>query len=77
MAHQIQTYFNSIKVRLKLNWTSEEEGLKVFQFHKGTIKTDILREGETPYAQFQFHKGTIKTCWRHKLEYYSSEISIP
>ena len=69
--------FNSIKVRLKLNWTSEEEGLKVFQFHKGTIKTDILREGETPYAQFQFHKGTIKTCWRHKLEYYSSEISIP
>ena len=35
-----QTYFNSIKVRLKLNsLLSGVQQQNVFQFHKGTIKT--------------------------------------
>ena len=34
----------------------------IFQFHKGTIKTDLFT-GVLPTPQlFQFHKGTIKTC---------------
>ena len=34
-----QRYFNSIKVRLKLN-SGNETGISIeFQFHKGTIKT--------------------------------------
>ena len=34
---------------------------EIFQFHKGTIKTDILRSIYIRDEKFQFHKGTIKT----------------
>mgnify|MGYP003447855395 FL=1 len=32
-----------------------------FQFHKGTIKTDLSHNDVFSCAPFQFHKGTIKT----------------
>ena len=32
-----------------------------FQFHKGTIKTAVLKVDNLHTAVFQFHKGTIKT----------------
>ena len=34
--------FNSIKVRLKHTWVNPGDTLKLFQFHKGTIKTIYL-----------------------------------
>ena len=34
---------------------------KVFQFHKGTIKTVIEELQASGNLKFQFHKGTIKT----------------
>ena len=33
--------FNSIKVRLKLEYDVKEHGILIFQFHKGTIKTGV------------------------------------
>ena len=35
-----------------------------FQFHKGTIKTDLSHNDVFSCAPFQFHKGTIKTSIR-------------
>ena len=35
---------------------------KLFQFHKGTIKTQTPVTESTFVPLFQFHKGTIKTC---------------
>ena len=35
--------------------------MKVFQFHKGTIKTTIEHLYDVIDRLFQFHKGTIKT----------------
>ena len=32
-----------------------------FQFHKGTIKTDLSHRHMFTAQPFQFHKGTIKT----------------
>ena len=32
-----------------------------FQFHKGTIKTELRLKGYSNLSSFQFHKGTIKT----------------
>ena len=37
----IISYFNSIKVRLKLFATNRSKTITAFQFHKGTIKTPI------------------------------------
>ena len=34
----------------------------LFQFHKGTIKTEVASGIKTQGRTFQFHKGTIKTC---------------
>ena len=33
----------------------------LFQFHKGTIKTQSFAPEDSPVKVFQFHKGTIKT----------------
>ena len=33
----------------------------MFQFHKGTIKTNTLNIAMEGMRKFQFHKGTIKT----------------
>ena len=40
-------YFNSIKVRLKRNPKHTKDDRRLFQFHKGTIKTElkILKDG--------------------------------
>ena len=32
-----------------------------FQFHKGTIRTDLLGTAIAALGRFQFHKGTIRT----------------
>ena len=36
-------------------------GFKIFQFHKGTIKTNYTIICKFIQNKFQFHKGTIKT----------------
>ena len=33
----------------------------IFQFHKGTIRTEYGPTTYRPHYQFQFHKGTIRT----------------
>ena len=32
-----------------------------FQFHKGTIRTNVGQAANANVPQFQFHKGTIRT----------------
>ena len=55
-------HFNSIKVRLKLIYGCTLALGFLFQFHKGTIKTEEgTRYHHVAYV-FQFHKGTIKTA---------------
>ena len=54
--------FNSIKVRLKLEYSNLTNAYKaLFQFHKGTIKTNEDKATFPTFNLFQFHKGTIKT----------------
>ena len=53
--------FNSIKVRLKLKKFIFSLSEKLFQFHKGTIKTLLMIVLVIGVILFQFHKGTIKT----------------
>ena len=55
------SYFNSIKVRLKLKLGTGIVGDVIFQFHKGTIKTVVAETQDSFGLRFQFHKGTIKT----------------
>ena len=54
--------FNSIKVRLKLHYYIAQSFRRLFQFHKGTIKTMRKIGKKERLYQFQFHKGTIKSC---------------
>ena len=57
-------YFNSIKVRLELDVPPLfPVVLNVFQFHKGTIRTNGRIREDRQILQFQFHKGTIRTEW--------------
>ena len=42
-----------------------------FQFHKGTIKTDLSFTSKFTASVFQFHKGTIKTKY-HDVRAVSS-----
>ena len=55
-------HFNSIKVRLK-QWQLDSftTDYLLFQFHKGTIKTNAQVMRLNALLWFQFHKGTIKT----------------
>ena len=53
--------FNSIKVRLKHTLEEFQHYWIKFQFHKGTIKTEIENNVTSGSIVFQFHKGTIKT----------------
>ena len=69
--------FNSIKVRLKLRrlaWQVPQ--IVLFQFHKGTIKTNVIIFRYYLSILFQFHKGTIKTHGRQD-SLYINLISIP
>ena len=54
-------YFNSIKVRLEPILGMHNIISLVFQFHKGTIRTEYGPTTFRPHYQFQFHKGTIRT----------------
>ena len=56
--------FNSIKVRLKLAAGGSLLSGILFQFHKGTIKTQLANVSPQSVGTFQFHKGTIKTSGR-------------
>ena len=58
---QCRLHFNSIKVRLKQLGAAISNAGQVFQFHKGTIKTNLRAIYEQSTSRFQFHKGTIKT----------------
>ena len=53
--------FNSIKVQLKRVYCAKYAVKQVFQFHKGTIKTLMIKRNISRSRKFQFHKGTIKT----------------
>ena len=64
--------FNSIKVRLKQEYEKRKRENRIFQFHKGTIKTSALKNGVFEPLSFQFHKGTIKTT-EHQLEKFNKE----
>ena len=57
-------YFNSIKVRLNQAAYKGEYDVRIFQFHKGTIKTRFPSSSISKLPLFQFHKGTIKTGGR-------------
>ena len=50
--------------------------LMVFQFHKGTIRTDTYYESPEGFAGFQFHKGTIRTEFKAE-NIREGYISIP
>ena len=71
------SYFNSIKVRLKLmDYREYVQALFEFQFHKGTIKTHARSLPARWMHTFQFHKGTIKTALDAKTG-EATPISIP
>ena len=59
--NKIVYHFNSIKVQLRQRRKHLETQKKKFQFHKGTIKTQAIKEANEAAVSFQFHKGTIKT----------------
>ena len=63
--------FNSIKVRLEPEKDNVVSSSLLFQFHKGTIRTEVLTVPQTGVGRFQFHKGTIRTPLnlRHKCPY--------
>ena len=42
-----------------------EPTIAPFQFHKGTIKTQLATKISNLFGEFQFHKGTIKTPGRN------------
>ena len=56
-----RSHFNSIKVQLKPTISCTCLLLCIFQFHKGTIKTEGPSSECHRRSSFQFHKGTIKT----------------
>ena len=68
--------FNSIKVRLKRPKPTDRSSIAKFQFHKGTIKTDLSHRNLFTSYLFQFHKGTIKTL-RPATNRAWTTISIP
>ena len=63
----IYAYFNSIKVQLEQVSTKEFSLNPIFQFHKGTIRTDLSHRHMFTAQVFQFHKGTIRTSQKLML----------
>ena len=68
--------FNSIKVRLELESTVQNHCVRIFQFHKGTIRTHKENTDMEIAIKFQFHKGTIRTSLNEKCSSHK-KISIP
>ena len=73
---KLKRNFNSIKVRLKLGNDAVRLLDMLFQFHKGTIKTQVISIRLVSLHRFQFHKGTIKT-FINCLHSIALTISIP
>ena len=74
----MQTYFNSIKVRLEQSCADAFlTAFDLFQFHKGTIRTASQRLFKVFKGLFQFHKGTIRTYIFVSVYPLESKISIP
>ena len=73
-------YFNSIKVRLeRVAGGCSVVGIQLFQFHKGTIRTDSATDTRTGENLFQFHKGTIRTptvCAPSAVMLYFNSIKV-
>ena len=69
-------YFNSIKVQLKLIVTVDTTIVMQFQFHKGTIKTELHNAVASGYALFQFHKGTIKTAVQERHNIHATSFQF-
>ena len=57
---QIFGYFNSIKVRLKLFIQLPEDEKYLFQFHKGTIKTEVTVQIACQHLNFNSIKVRLK-----------------
>ena len=68
--------FNSIKVRLERDIYGKASSVNEFQFHKGTIRTNLLAQLKNAELVFQFHKGTIRTSAFSEKE-TPDWISIP
>ena len=56
----LNSYFNSIKVRLEHANANASYLKQLFQFHKGAIRTREIQRKQA-YCRFQFHKGAIRT----------------
>ena len=68
--------FNSIKVQLKHVTTSDDASLNEFQFHKGTIKTNVEIGKDIQGVNFNSIKVQLKPSLRlRKTRRY--RISIP
>ena len=56
--------FNSIKVQLERSDSDIDGATSIlFQFHKGSIRTDTFKRGSLADYLFQFHKGSIRTLY--------------
>ena len=76
MQNALKSNFNSIKVRLRRGALGTIRVVVIFQFHKGSIKTDTGNDLGALITEFQFHKGSIKTDLRPRLN-GKKYISIP
>ena len=69
--------FNSIKVRLEPIVLLIIADYRLFQFHKGTIRTPDRLISAISSHIFQFHKGTIRTNIDIIIHSILKRISIP
>ena len=74
---EAKSYFNSIKVRLKLQKYNITSAL-ILYFNSIKVRLKLIDGTNLNITRprFQFHKGTIKTDI-DKNEYYIEDISIP
>ena len=62
--------FNSILVRLKDRQDASTFAIDAkFQFHTGSIKSEIERPSGAVYDSFQFHTGSIKSLDQSNLTF--------
>ena len=70
--------FNSILVRLKARRRAEVKRLmETFQFHTGSIKSNICLVEMLTSRKFQFHTGSIKSEMTDTRAVNLSIVSIP
>ena len=68
--------FNSIKVQLEQDRVRNTASIKLFQFHKGTIRTLYLKKGYNIYIDFNSIKVQLELVNGIKL-FCVDDISIP